>query len=106
IELDRINVFHVDGDAALAPARAGSHQDRKLLILETDDLTANDTAVLQPNRVGENRQGDSHHQRKCDYGANEKLFHDDLQQRFSTFETDDCARREVAKKRDGGSDAL
>src|ERR1043166_4477943 len=98
VELDRINVFHVDSEAALAPARACSDHDRELLVLETDDLAANDAAVLQPNRVGENRQGDSQHQRKSDYGANQKLFHYDLQQKFSTSETGDCARREDAKE--------
>jgi len=41
------DVFHVDGDLALAPTRAATHHNRKLFVLKTDDLAANDTASLR-----------------------------------------------------------
>src|SRR5207244_12152958 len=57
IKLDRVDIFHINGNAALAPTRATAHKDSELLVFETDDLTANHAAVFPTSSVGQRRQG-------------------------------------------------
>src|SRR5205807_4811348 len=63
IKLDRVDVFHINGNAAFAPARATAHKDRELLVFETDDLTTNHAAVFQTYSVGERGQSQAQSQR-------------------------------------------
>ena len=51
VELNRLNVFNVDGGAAAATFRSCSNQHGKLLVAEANYLAANDAAILEPNRV-------------------------------------------------------
>src|SRR5262249_4647139 len=78
IELDRLDIFHVNGDAALASARAAAEQNRKLLVLEADDLAVQYAAVFQANRIGQSRKTYSQSQSECEQRLQQKLFHSHL----------------------------
>src|SRR5207244_11467042 len=104
VQVKLIHNFHVPRYCASSPPRPAPHENCELLVLEANNLTANDATVFQANRISENRHAHREHERERNNRMNQKLFHDDLQpeKHFVEF----CEqRREVANRR-GTSHAL
>ena len=52
VELNRFNVFNVDSGLPASASCVSTDQNRELLVLESDHLATNNTAVFETNGVG------------------------------------------------------
>ncbi len=77
VKLNRFNVFHINGNAALPAGTA--HQNRELLVFEIDDLAMKHAAVFKTDRVSQRGQTQTEHERGGQKLTKERLFHSDLQ---------------------------